>query len=171
MICRPKSLMLNLWSYFVLQDARVRIWLTQKANRSQTQSFSFSEVEPNMHHLYSMICPIYQLSPDLASGKSFLRCNAPIFLGINLSQSQRDSVWVYFVLHPVTGILSQQFHCYFDKYLKISHLSSDATTNVSNWHFLAVFSKFICPSCTFTDTLLWHLPGWERDSNQPKYIN
>ena len=67
--------------------------------------------------------------------------------------------------------VSPQFHCSFDNLIENDQLGSDATTIASNWKSLDGFRKGIFPNCTFTDTLLRHMSGNDRDSDRSQDIN
>ena len=133
---------------------------------------SYLALEPNMRHLNYIFSPLYQISPEIASGKSLPIWNACSYLGIKLGRSPNHSISVYLVLNIVTGIDYAIFHCYFDNYFETDWLSSDATNNASNCQSLESFRKIICPSRTFTDTLYYI---WQESTgtvtNNKKLIN
>ena len=52
MFCWIKVLLLNLWTYNVIQSNIVRKKLPHKANKSLIKLFSSSAVEPNMQHFH-----------------------------------------------------------------------------------------------------------------------
>ena len=108
------------------------------------------------------VFPVYHLLSELASVKSISTWNSRSCLGNNLGISPRHSRSVYFVLNPVNGLVSPQFHCSFDDWSKTACLSANSATNAYNWKYLDGFMRGVSPSCTFTDTILWHIPGSNR---------
>jgi hypothetical protein len=103
----PKVITLHLWPYAVRQEADIHNSIPCEGGDGQSpiELFSSATVRPNLKDFHTILCPVYQLQPELASGASLPRWNARSRIGINLGKSPRHAGTVYNILNPITGLV------------------------------------------------------------------
>lgn len=135
----PKVITLHLWPYAVRQEAEIHNSLPCEGGEGQSpiEIFSSATVRPKLSNFHTILCPVYQLQSELASGKSLPRWDSRSHIGINLGKSPRHAGTVYNILNPVTGLVSPQFHVSFDDFFETVTKANDNTVNVDTWQYLA----------------------------------
>ena len=134
----PSMLLLNLWPYAVRNAAHLRNALpSSHMGQSPLELYSRSSVGMNFSDFHTLFCPVYQLHPNLASGKKIRHWEQWSRLGINLGRSPRHARNVNLVLNPTTGLVSPQFHISYDDFFESVRLEKDAEPEISYWQELS----------------------------------
>ncbi len=81
-----------------------------------------------MHKLHVFCAPIFALSNELASGSSLPKWSPWCRLGIYLGPSNEHAQNVCLVLNPNTGLVSPQYHCWFDDFFESVRFQSPKLT-------------------------------------------
>jgi len=108
---------------------------------SPLELLSKATSSPNLKQFQTIFCPVYKHHPTLASGNSLPRWHLRSKLGINLGKSPRHARNTYLVLDLVTGLVSPQFHCFFDNFFESVTEAKSNFINIDEWQFKAKFKK------------------------------
>jgi hypothetical protein len=93
------------------------------------------------HHIFG--CPVFALQNDLAAGNKLPKWSPRARLGPNLGPSPSHARNVNLALNLTTGLVSLQFHCHFDDFFEMTHLSTSRDVDVvSSWKQLAGFVNY-----------------------------
>jgi hypothetical protein len=136
--CWPQAVSTALLPYALCSAAYLNNVLpTLEGGQSKLEFFSGIWVGSNMKVLHTLFCPVFALQNALAAGHSIPRWNPRARIGLNLGPSPTHARNIHLVLSLTTCLLSPQFHCRFDDFIKTcKHGASDASTQ-STWQRLA----------------------------------
>jgi hypothetical protein len=104
---------------------------------SWLELFSSIQVGAKMAHNHTFVCPVFALQNKLAAGNTIPKWSPRACLGLNLGPSPMHARNVYLILNLCTGLVSPQYHCYFDDFFATTKYGGTDVTISSTWQQLA----------------------------------
>jgi hypothetical protein len=94
-----------------------------------------------LRKLHVFGAPVFAISNELASGSSLPKWSPRCRLGIHLGPSNEHARNVCLVLNPNTGLVSPQYHCWFDDFFESVRFQSPKLTVPTAWQSLSKLTK------------------------------
>lgn len=95
-----------------------------------------------MRDNHAFACPVFALQNSPVAGNTMPKWSPRSRLGLNLGPSLNHAWNVNLGLNLNTGLVSPQFHCRYDDFLKTTQHSECDVVMSANWKQLAGFVKY-----------------------------
>jgi hypothetical protein len=138
----PSAIHLSLWPYALRTAVALHNTLpTLEGGISRLEHFSSILVGVKLRNLHVFGAPVFALSNELSSGSSLPKWSPRCHLGIHLGPSSEHARNVCLVLNPNTGLVSPQFHCWFDDFFESVRFQSPKLTVPTTWKSLSKLTQ------------------------------